>query len=565
MKKINFIFAALVFFAGCSSSNVPVVEHNVNYTQSDAVENELDKIQTLLEENNVKALWRISLVLENIETEKSESLKTQKEFSLTQEIENKAKTVFEKCTESVVESYANALNEQNYFDAIRYFKSLQSCGYKDLGKLKLNEKQLVALAYKDVPGLGNTSSSGKAAKVSDMIKGTVTVYVDKGIKVQNGIGTSDGVLGSGFFISKDGYIVTNHHVIEDCVSKKYEGYSRLYIKIAEDPDTKIPAKVVGYDSLLDLALLKTEIDAPYVFTLGSSSSLDVGDRVYAIGSPLGLERTLTSGIVSAKDRQLLAAGSVFQIDAAVNSGNSGGPLIDQDGNVQAVVFAGVQNYQGLNFAIPVEYLKYELPYLYSGGERIIPWTGSYGKTKKMSGSGTKNEGLLVNYVMPGGSSYRSGISENDVIISFDGKKITSLEDFQCCLMMSPQDVIVKCGVLDENENVREKLVYLEKRPENPGYEVYTHDIFQDSLYPVLGMKLVSVSSNLKKCSVVSVIKGSAAEDFGFSEGDPVEVINYIVNKEKSMALIEIYAKKRKSGFLDVSVGLTVPLDSPYYF
>lgn len=103
--------------------------------------------------------------------------------------------------------------------------------------------------------------------------------------------------------------------------------------------------------------------APYVFELGSSSDLSVGDRVFAIGSPLGLDKTLTSGIISSDDRHLFSAGFVFQIDAAVNSGNSGGPLIDEKGRVQAVVFAGVMNYQGLNFAIPVEYLRYDLPFL----------------------------------------------------------------------------------------------------------------------------------------------------------------------------------------------------------
>ena len=94
--------------------------------------------------------------------------------------------------------------------------------------------------------------------------------------------------------------------------------------------------------------------------MGSSSDLEIGDKISAIGTPVGLEGTLTSGIISSFDRKLLALGNVFQIDAAVNSGNSGGPLIDKNLKVQAIVFAGMLQLQGLNFAIPVEYLKQEL-------------------------------------------------------------------------------------------------------------------------------------------------------------------------------------------------------------
>ena len=130
-------------------------------------------------------------------------------------------------------------------------------------------------------------------------------------------------------------------MIADLVDKKSESFSRLFIKLAGDSDTRIPAKVIGYDSEIDLALIKTEVEAPYVFSLGSSADLDAGDKIYAIGSPVGLERTLTSGIVSATDRKLFTLASVMQIDAAVNQGNSGGPCIDENGNVQGVVFAAM--------------------------------------------------------------------------------------------------------------------------------------------------------------------------------------------------------------------------------
>jgi S1-C subfamily serine protease len=166
--------------------------------------------------------------------------------------------------------------------------------------------------------------------------------------------------GSGIIIGKNEemlLIATNYHVIESEVDPEYEGYSRLYIKTSEDSETKIPAKVVGYDSVMDLALLKTEITPKYVFQLGSSENLEIGDQIYAIGSPLGLEKTITSGIISTTDRKITTMGTVMQIDASVNAGNSGGPAVSKEGLVQGVVFAGIEGSQGLNFAIPVEYLK----------------------------------------------------------------------------------------------------------------------------------------------------------------------------------------------------------------
>ena len=103
--------------------------------------------------------------------------------------------------------------------------------------------------------------------------------------------------------------------------------------------------------------------------------MSVGDKISAIGTPIGLEGTLTSGIISSIGRKMTTLGNVFQIDAAVNSGNSGGPLIDEKYKVQAIVFAGMLQFQGLNFAIPVEYLKLLLPRLYYGGEILHPFVG----------------------------------------------------------------------------------------------------------------------------------------------------------------------------------------------
>lgn len=566
MKKLITVLLAAFILTSCTTVKEPQVYVQPDYTAEDSVSAELSRIEEILKDNPVKALWRAMLLKQSVDSTPVKD---------NSELYGRVGQLVDLCMQKTADGCAASYSEKKYFDAYRNYTSLKSCGYQKLDELKFNQEQLEDLLTKNVPGISkdkqaspSQEQTGEISKtnVSLFIKGTVTVFVDKGLKIEKGMGYADGVLGSGFFISKDGYVVTNHHVISDCVDPSYEGYSRLYIKLADDPDTRIPAKVIGWDKTLDLALLKAEIEAPYVFALGSSDQLDVGTKVYAIGSPLGLERTLTSGIISAKDRKLFTAGDVFQVDAAVNSGNSGGPLIDENGSVQAIVFAGVQNFQGLNFAIPVEYLKYELPFLYNGGERKQPWICAFGKTKRLPGSGSANEGITVHYVMPGGSASRAGIKSDFVVTAFGSRKIECIEDLHREFMQVESNCIRTITVTDEEGNESQKLVYLEERPVSPGYEIYRHDVVALSMIPVLGMELVPVSTtSKKKYTVVKVIKGSTADEAGFSEHDPVDVQKIQLNDDKTAAYIQLFTKKRKSGYMDVNIALQASLDNPYYF
>lgn len=540
--SISFMIALL----SCSSIKKPEsVFVPLDYSEEKVVQDQIQIIDKMSDTDTIKAVWRAKLFADRVTGNEN------------------VRQLYDSCCEKAVRLLNTKIENKNYFDALRIARSLSAVSYS--GKdMMLSEKEIEDIAYKNVPG--KEKPSEKKENVDKMISGTVTVYVDKGIKIQRGVGYADSVLGSGFFISRNGYIVTNHHVIADMVDKEYEGYSRLYIKLADDPETRIPAKVVGYDSVLDIALLKTEIEAPYVFALGSSTDLNVGDKVYAIGSPLGLEKTLTSGIISSTDRQLFTAGTVFQIDAAVNSGNSGGPLIDDMGRVQAIVFAGVPHYQGLNFAIPVEYLKNELPFLYAGGERSHPWIAAYGKTKRLPGVGTKKEGVSVLYCLPGDSADLAGICENDVIISVNGIGVSSLDDLHVAFMKLESNIITKVRILEGGTNEREKIVYLSNRPDSPGYEVYRHDDIGNATYPMLGMKLVNSSvMNKKQYNITKIVKGSVADETGFSENDPIELLDLKFNSDKSAALFTLYARKRKNGFLDVSMRVPAPMDSPLYF
>ncbi|MBQ0052812.1 MAG: trypsin-like peptidase domain-containing protein [Treponema sp.] len=539
MKKHCFLSIFLVFLVvSCASIKEPEnLYSDIDYTQEEARAEESKRINELLKTNSVQAFWRANLLQDD--------------------------SVIEKCAEVLIEEFNKALEEEDYFNARRIFISLSNSSYKNLSSLSKNGRELEELYLKKVPGANSKPSSTPIKKVSSLIDGTVTIWVDKGIKVERGMGIADRVIGSGFFISKDGYIITNNHVIEDVVDKKSSEYTKLYIKLAEDSDTKIPAKVIGWDPEVDLALLKTEVDAPYVFALGSSEDLDIGDKIYAIGSPVGLERTLTSGIVSADDRKLFTIGSVLQIDAAVNSGNSGGPCIDGNGNVQAIVFAGMLQFEGLNFAIPVEYLKSLLPSLYAGGKISHPWIGCFGHTKKELG---KNAGLEVQYCLPGGSASRAKIKVGDVIVELNGQKITTLEEYQSVMMKCVAKSIVNIKVRHSDETETVHSIYLAVRPEQPGYVIYKGDIFAHAALPIFGMGLTSVStSSSRKYSINTIIKGSIADEYNFAENDPIEVYTVKTNEKNTAIYAEVYTKNQKKGYLDISMAFSAALDSPYYF
>ncbi|MBR2463671.1 MAG: serine protease [Spirochaetaceae bacterium] len=549
-------FLALLALLSCSSS--PKEEFTpLDYSQEDVIQNEVSSITQLLSSQSVKALWRASLLKEHAGARNSST----------------ADQVFQLCGARVAEEYHQAVEAGNYLEARRLLASLEAVDFSSepaifSQKVSLEEKILSA-----TPGYGVQVTPD--VPVSQYISGTVTVWVDLGIHVERGVGYANRAIGSGFFIDRRGYIITNYHVIQPEVDPKYEGYSRVYIKLSSDPDTRIPAKVVGWDPLLDLALLKAEIDAPYVFSLGSSQELDVGDKIFAIGSPAGLEWTITSGIVSAEGRRLLSMGPVMQIDAAINSGNSGGPIIDEAGNVQAIAFAGMLDFQGLNFAIPVEYLKLQLPLLAAGGLREHGWIGALGKDNEPDQFSSAPRGLLVQYLMPGGSGHRAGLQVGDIITAVNDIPVDGIDSFHNILKSMMAETILRLSVYTPQDATsgeeaagRERIcvVYLDKRPRQPGYEIYQRDTIGNAFLPILGMKLTPASDRNKKSYTVSqLLRGGVADESGFSVHDPVDILKVELSKEKDVLYAQLYTKKRKNGYFEVGIAVGSPLDSPFYF
>jgi serine protease Do len=228
-------------------------------------------------------------------------------------------------------------------------------------------------------------------------------------------------LGSGFFISPDGYLLTNHHVVAKA--------SEIKVKLADE--RTFEAKLVGSDEKTDIALLKVETSEPLPFAyLGDSDKLEVGDWVIAIGNPFGLGHTVTAGIISGKDRQIGQGpyDDFLQTDASINPGNSGGPLFDSAGDVVGINTAIVAGGSGVGFAVPINLVKSLVTQLRDSGKVTRGWlgVGIQELTEELAkGIGVEpRSGVLVGQVFPGSPAEKAGIEAGDVIVSIDGKPVS---------------------------------------------------------------------------------------------------------------------------------------------
>ncbi len=381
-----------------------------------------------------------------------------------------------------------------------------------------------------------------------LINGTITVWVNRGLRLEGNVGVPDRGIGSGFFIDSNGYLLTNYHVIESEVNPSYKGYSRLFIKTDEESGDRIPARVVGWDKNFDLALLKTEMDVPYVFSFANQEMPELGDRISAIGSPGGLAKTLTSGTVSAFARSVQPLAGSLQIDVPINPGNSGGPLLNNNGEIIGVVFAGITDFEGINFAIPGQYAQSLIPALYEGGQIELPWLGV---------SAWDNSGEIdVIYVVPHTPAADTGLLPGDVIKSINGQSLVSIRQVQ--------EYMITCipGTLVSIEWGRDGVdhqaaAYLDVRPEIPLKEALSMDAREHLLAPLFGFTVERIDGwgFRQKYRIVSVLQGSTADEAGFSAGDAISLKRWRYVKEIDAVFIQLNLKGRKAGFLESAVQL----------
>ena len=291
----------------------------------------------------------------------------------------------------------------------------------------------------------NESGSGSIVErlFNELKPGVVHVEVLGYARLKNGAIMPEEDIGTGFFINKNGDILTNFHVIGNA--------GKIYVSFLKYKD--IRASVIGTDPMSDIAVIRINPGGRTItpLTMGDSGSLRVGERVIAVGNPYNLYQTVTTGIISGLKRSLFFPsarfyGNIIQTDAAINPGNSGGPLVDYNGHVIGINTAKLaNNAQNIGFAIPINLAKRNIPELIKYGRVIRPWLGieAIKLTESLStllGIKYVTKGLLIEKVFPDSPAYKAGlvagnrliamkninyIIGGDIVTRFNNKKVNS--------------------------------------------------------------------------------------------------------------------------------------------
>ena len=282
----------------------------------------------------------------------------------------------------------------------------------------------------DVTDYSNTSIA-VAEKALPSVVGIKVTY-----QISSIFGNSTGeATGSGIIISDDGYIVTNNHVVSSESSSYYaiQEATGISVKLYND-DTSYEAKIIGTDEYTDLAVLKIEKTGLTPATLGDSTKVKVGEFVMAVGNPLGMDYSVTTGVVSAIERDVVADGksySVIQTDAAINTGNSGGALVNSVGEVigiNTLKLAG-NGIEGVGFAIPISSTTSIISQLIEHKEVIRPFIGIAGSAIDSYDAQRYNlpQGVYVDEVTKDSPAEKAGIKKSDIITKIEGKEVTTVD------------------------------------------------------------------------------------------------------------------------------------------
>jgi len=285
------------------------------------------------------------------------------------------------------------------------------------------------------------------------------------VNIEVQIGTLGAGIGSGFIYSPDGYIVTNNHVVQDASD----------IKVALQDGTIYDARVVGTDPDTDLAVIKIDASDLPVAVIGTSSDLVPGELAVAVGSPEGFQGSVTSGIISALNRNIYIPDSaplldVIQTDAAINPGNSGGPLCNSMGEVVGIntaIYSQSGGYDGLGFAIPIDSAKPVVEQLITTGSVTHPWLGISGSTLDPETAKSYDlpvdSGAIVNNVIAGAPADKAGMERGDIIVALDDTTIESMD--QLVLEIRKHAVGDTMAITYyRNGEKRETTVVLEEKP-----------------------------------------------------------------------------------------------------
>ncbi len=363
---------------------------------------------------------------------------------------------------------------------------------------------------------------------------------------QNPEGEDDGgdeesqSLGSGFIISKDGYVLTNHHVVKNA--------DEIIVKLSDRRE--LVAKLIGSDARTDVAVLKIEAtDLPAV-AIGSPEALKVGEWVLAIGSPFGFEQSATAGIVSAKGRSLPGGNYVpfIQTDVAINPGNSGGPLFNMDGKVVGInsqIYSRTGGFMGLSFSIPMNVVMNVVDQIKSTGKASHGWLGVQIQdvTRKLAESfGMKTpQGALVARIVPDSPASHADIQIGDIITEFNGQAVQTSGDLPPMVGVTPinENATLKIIRQGETKTVTFKVGLL---PDQDKKAVKTKTEVKSS--NKLGVKVSELTAEERDALqvpkggvLVREVEKGAAREAGIERGDVIlriqnETINGVDDFEK---------------------------------
>jgi len=366
-----------------------------------------------------------------------------------------------------------------------------------------------------------------------------------------GDGSERRALGSGFIVDPHGYIITNNHVVDKA--------DKIYVKLSSDPDDPTdpgrPATVVGVDKDTDIAVIKidTKESLPTI-KLGNSDSAQVGDWVLAIGSPFSLSKTVTAGIISAKNRSIDEASTngiangqfqrFIQTDAAINPGNSGGPLVDMAGEVvgmNTAIYTQSMGSQGVGFAMPANIIASVYNMLIGPEHKVI--RGSIGIQFQAAQSSAVGRvygftsGVIVGVVTPSGGAAKAGIQPGDVIVSIDGRNIKDGDDLVADISARHVGSSVKLGFLRDGKQQSANVVIGDRAKT---YADIAGDQQDDNAAPQesdageskLGITVSSIPPQISSKTgiksgiiVTNVRPGSFADEIGLGKGAIITAIN----------------------------------------
>jgi S1-C subfamily serine protease len=459
-------------------------------------------------------------------------------------------------------SHAHSLSPLSFEDALQFMERA----------FEVRQRRTAAFFLGIIEGLPGNRAAGLPADMltfargrdtaADMIRGVATVWVDRGMRIQRGMGIPDRAIGSAFFVDASGLLITNYHVIASEVDPAFQGRSRMFVRIGDATSPRVPARVVGWDKALDLALIQTSLTPQFVYCVVDWALPMVGDPIHAIGSPLGLENTVTQGIVSAIGRRFLQIGDVIQIDAAVNQGNSGGPVMDMSGRLIGVVFAGIPQFQGLNFAVPAERLAAALPAMLSGGRAERPWLG-------FALSETFGGGAEIIYVAPFTPAAEQQIRQGSRIRAINGEIVRApqgslIPALQDRLFSLRPGELVLLELEEPGGTVVEHTLRLAQRPVIPMVSAAQVDTRERIVAPLFGIILAPQpgSGFTPTFRVQQVVRGSIADEVGISANDPLSIRGFHIFEDDGFALLDINIRKRRMGYMPAVMRLPALLDTP---